>query len=464
MISAAGSPGPVATVVESRPGLDATGMVLRATDGRRRMVFVAPGLTNRENLQGFREAGAHLVQDPVTGAGGEFQSWTQAFDGVFEAAPVSVMVVGPRSLAQAHKRFWAELGASWVAVRRGGARVHLYLVDDQRGLGAELGAEDSPLRDPAEGLRPGPAEAPVNVVRVDPGSHYDLAAAVPGWRGVELLKAWALLGGNPRHWAGVEAGQSPEETARALHLEGRAGAESPDLTLARYTQAPHRYASILRAIATGATSRSEASKAVRLDSTTRSAAGPYLQRIEELGLVAVERPLGSDPGGRRSRYRLTDPADTFSWSRVHGLRSRAAAATDPASLWTRYVEPYADRHLAACLPQIVRAFLEHRSSVALGSPVREVGPLWGEGYDFPVAATLRNGAVCYAHIHTEAGPVGSEALDTLEGQMREVRYGFGRQARLRLLVSVSGFTDELRREAARRDLVRLLGPEELTAG
>ena len=72
--------------------------------------------------------------------------------------------------------------------------------------------------------------------------------------------------------------------------------------------------------------------------------------------------------------------------------------------------------------------------------------------------------MCYAHIHGGGEPCGLEALAALDRQMRDVRYGFGRQARLRLLVSVTGFDDALRREAARNHFVQLVGPEDLASG
>ena len=449
----------MAVVVEGRAGVDPLPHVLDVTAGARRAVYESPGLTDDENLAAFLDV---LPEDTWDDRIRSADSWETAFDALFSTSPVSLVIHRPSSLARANRRFWGQLGASWVRIRKSGARAHLYLVEDQRGLAPALRREESPLRDPAEALRPGPAPDPVEALSIPLASHYDLAEKVRHWTGLDLLTGWCLLGGNPENWATASSNGSPGQAARVLFFRGIRGSTDPYRTLERYVQTPHRYASLLAAIAEGPVTRREAARNVRRASTTRSAAGPYLQRLIELGLVSVERPLGAPAGGRHSRYRVTDPSEAFWWAHVHELGSTTAAGGDPTTLWKRRLRPQLHRHVVAHLPQILQSFLWRASEAHFGAPPRELGPLWGEGYDFPVAATLQNGAVCYSRVHPGPGPADVDVLSRLEGEMREVRYGFGRQARLRLIVSVTGFTEALRREEARSTMVRLLGPEELT--
>ena len=456
--------GPLLLSLEARAGLDALPLVLEATEGQRRAVFLSPGLTDRENTEAF----ASLIRPFLPDRDPAPEGWAGAMDAVARRAPMTLIVQDPRSLAAANRRIWRTLGECWTQIRGSGARVHLYFVDDQFGLAEDLNAQDSPFRDPVAQLRAGPEANPVDVVQIGPASHYDLGLAAPTWTGMDLLVAWALLGGIPSHWGTSPGAVSPIRAARDLFMPGTLGTgplagSSPDHLLARHVQSPHRYASILGAVSKGAVNWREVSATVGAASSARSSSGPYLQRLQELGLIAVDRPLGATSGGRRSRYRLTDPSEAFWWSRVHPERSALAAARDPLAIWRAQIQPGIKDHVARVLPQVLRAFLVRGAEGYLGANAREVGPLWGDGFDFPAAATLMNGAVCYAHIHTRPGLAGMDALEKLESQMKAARYGFGRQARIRLLVSLSGFTEQLKRESARNSLIRLLGAEGLTA-
>ncbi|NNF26113.1 MAG: hypothetical protein HKN73_02675 [Gemmatimonadetes bacterium] len=450
-------PGPVAVSLEGRAGEDVLAPLLSVLDRRRRLVFSAPGLTDLESQDLFRRCvleGLGTEPPPTS-------SWSEALGYVFQGGPMILVLHRPNLLAQANRQFWAELGKAWVAVRKAGTRSALLLAQEEHGLASSLGGAESPFALPAEELGPAPHNGPLERVTVPLRSPWDMAAAGSPWTGPDLLTAWSLLGTNPERWRSASTRRDPRSAVRDLIL-GRAGPyEPPDALLGRLVQTPHRYASMLRALARGAHSRRELSKAVDRASTSRSASGPYLRRLMELGLVSPLRPLDAGPRSRKSRYRLTDPHEALWWAWIHALGARIRTDAHPEPLWARAVGPRIQGHQVATLSSAVEAFLRNSASDRFGAPPREVGPLWGDGYDFPVAATLRNGAVCYAHIHAGTSAAGLEELARLEDQMREVRYGFGRQARLRLLVSLTGFRDGLRREAARSPLIQLIGAAEL---
>lgn len=491
--------GPVLASVEGRPGLSPLPFVLQATEGARRLVFEPPALSDRANMEAFaarlRPFAADAGHAPAAprrgrtsardlpawrpwaaspGSPGSGQDWPSVLSLLLRSAPLTLVVNEPKGLAAANRRFWRMLGETWIAVRRRSQRVHIVLASEEHGLGRQLNASGSPFRDPGAGLGPRPAPAPADVVQVAPGSHYDLAAAFPEWRGRDLLLGWAVFGGLPSTWlamrsaaclAGAPPGDlpGPAETLRAcLSRADGPLASAPRDHLERRVQKTRRYASILSAVARGARSWGQVSDALGPGSP-RGATGPYLKRLRDLGLVVAERPLGAPRSGRRTRYRLADPFDAFWWAALHPARSEVLSSVGGASPWRGGTEPALGQALDAALPQVCRNFLRFGCEPALGAVARQAGPLWGEGCDFPAAATLENGAVCYAHVHAGPGPADLSELKTLEAQMRRTRYGRGRQARIRLLVSTSGFTEALRREAARGRYVRLAGAEDLAA-
>ena len=461
-----GRPGPAVISAEGRLGLSPLPFVLKATKGRRRVVFAPPALTDSANREALA-ARLAAAGGPAVGRTGQSvpsAGWADLLAALPAMAPVVLVVDEPQGITAVHRRFWRELGEAWQLVRRSGQRVHLVLCSSQRGLGRELNRPTSPLRSPAARLAGEPELDPATVVPVAPGTHYDLAVAVPRWKGRDLLMGWALFGGLPRNVGAVPGRLDPAGAMRrALTDSGGRWTSEPWELLRQGVGKPNRYASVLRAVAQGARSWREVSEPAFRESGNRSAAGPYLARLRELGLVAVDRPLGAGPGGRRSRYRLTDPHEAFWWSVVHPARSELLVPGEAAAVWQERAAPALDVALARALPMICRNFLRFGAGLLLGATAREAAPLWGPGFDFPAAAVLRNGAICYGHVHNASKPASMTALAELERHVRATRYGFARQARVRVVFSLTGFDDALRREAARNPLVRLVGARELAA-
>jgi len=476
-------PGPAVASVEGRLGLSPLDLVLEATRGRRRVLFVPPGLTDADNRRELAACLAPLAGDAIratgssvlattsamspTGRGrGSGVGWPALLGLLADMAPLAVIVDEPEGIAGVHRGFWRDLARAWRRVARRGARVHLFLCCRERGLGSFLNRPESPLADVTD---------PVAVVRLGPGTHYDLARAVPRWTGRDLLLGWAVFGGLPATWAEIPDRVDPTEALRlALANAARPWASDrwtagPEELLRRGVRKTNRYASILSRLARDAPGQ-------RLRNA--SATGPYLARLQELGVVAADRPLGARPGGRRTRYRLSDPHEAFWWSTVHPVRARlrmlgsgsaagdAGAASAGAALdglWDEAVAPALNDALARAFHMICRNFLRFGSGQVLGATARDVGALWGSGFDFPAAAALRNGAVCYGHLHRGPEPASMATLVELERHVRKTRYGFARQARVRIVFSLAGFDDDLRREAARNALIRLVGADELAA-
>ena len=93
-----------------------------------------------------------------------------------------------------------------------------------------------------------------------------------------------------------------------------------------------------------------------------------------------------------------------------------------------------------------------------------VGGLWGAGYDFDAAATLNDGSVVYAHCTWQGSPIGEEALVRARAEVRETRYGFGRERRTIMLVMKHPPTPDLEHIVLRDPNVEWIDAERLVTG
>jgi len=421
------------------------------------VIYSAPGLGDEENRRAFAEAlEAHTSPD-YTAKQATPESWSDLVASLASAGPLTIIIEGHRYLTASNKRFWRSFGEGWQAIRASGQRIHLVFVDDEAGLGRTLNEPGSPLQDPVTHLRPGPHPAAVEVVSVRGGSLYEFKKAFPRWKGTELILGYSLFGGLPHNWTWLNENATPIHEARRLLVHPQALLlNRPWELLEQKTQTVPRYARILSAVANGAHTRRELRQALGADGA--ESFGPYLTRLQELGLLEAQRPMDSGRTGRRTRYRLTDTYEGFWWKALHPVRGRLLCHGQP-SVWDEEIAPLIEGHLRAVLPDLLLQFLKEGAAPLLGANARIAGPLWGPGYDFPVAAVLENGAICYGTIHLGPDLASSSVLADLN--IGETRFGFGREARLRLIFSTVGFDEELTREAARNPLVQLIGIDEL---
>lgn len=288
----------------------------------------------------------------------------------------------------------------------------------------------------------------------------DAARRVRSQEPRERLRTWAVFGGAPAVLDLLEPSLPLRENVRRLFL-------SPDAPLAdwgmrrlhRDVQSPARYAAILRALAVGARDWGQVARG-SAGFTSGSQMAPYLGRLEELGLVDVRRSLDAGPNSRSRRYEISDPLVAFWFGFVLPLSGQVAFRSSP-ELWEASILPALDLHVARFYPRACRDWLRSYGDQVLPARGREVGSLWGPEYDLEVAGTLENGATVYGVARWSDEPADEAALDDVGRQLRHTRYGFGREARLRVVFNAGGFTPEAHRRAARDPLADVVGLEEL---
>jgi hypothetical protein len=194
------------------------------------------------------------------------------------------------------------------------------------------------------------------------------------------------------------------------------------------------------------------------DLTRSGQVAPYLNRLVEMGLVEIRRSLDARPSTRSRRYRITDPFFAFWYRFMLPLRSGASADHTMVAL-AEGIRPHLEEHLATVLDEVCRQYMRQDAMEVLGANARTCGSLWGRGYDIPVAGILASGAPFYGRPVSGTGEQGIFAA--LDADVRETRYGFGRERRLRLAFASKAFGPSLQREAARRHDAVLVGPRQL---
>lgn len=321
--------------------------------------------------------------------------------------------------------------------------------DRQRTLHIILGA-------PVDVLAGKDVDAELTPLRLllGPLSFRAAAPLLPGSGALDRLRAYSVFGGLPGHLVLLDPSASLTTNLRRLVLRSEAPlAEAGVALVERAAQAPSRYVAILSTLASGESDWGGIHAGVA-DLTASGQVAPYLKRLAEIGLVEVRRSLDAGPRSRSRRYRIADPFLAFWFRFVFPSRERFATG-DVAEAVLDRLRRELDDHLGSILPEVCRQHMRHDAIESLGANARECGSLWGTGYDIPVAGMLASGAAFYGSAST-GGTKGREALEALDRQIRETRYGFGREARLRVLFLSEAPTPALAREAARRHDVRMV--------
>ena len=352
-------------------------------------------------------------------------------------------------LVEARPKLLREVERFWSGVRAHGLPVHLVIAGSDGPVLDELRRE--------EGAVAGWIGADVFVTPLGP---REVGALFPGYGQRDRLLAWAIFGGLPRHLGACDPDVSLATNVRQAILSADArllheGTERLRLEL----QSPARYASLLRTLASGRREWGEI-----LASTADFAGGgqmaPYLSRLQGMGLVESEASLDAAPGARQRRYRIRDPFLVF-WYRFVLPHLTDLAAGMEREVWRRHVRPALDDHAALVFPLACRDHLLRHAHETLGADARATGGLWGAGYDIEPAGTLRTGAAVYGRALWGGGRVPETTDSVLQEEIRRTRYGFGKEARLRVVFATDGFAPALVRRAARSDHLHLLGPGDL---
>lgn len=379
--------------------------------------------------------------------------WPRIFDHLLgrageRSAPLRLLIEEFPRLVDARPKLLAELERFWGRVRARGYPVHLVLVGGPHAVFERM------MSDEGWGAWIG------TVVQLEPLSYREVGSLFPSYGPRERLLAWTIFGGMERHLRPCDPDLTLATNVRQVILSPgapllREGFEQ----LQRRFQTVGRYASLLRSLADGRREWGEI-LAGTPEFGTGGQMAPYLARLQQLGMVAGEASLDARPGSRSRRYRIGDPFLSF-WHRFVLPNLTEILDARGNDVWRAHIRPHLDTHAASFFPFACREYVARYAHERLPASARELGGLWGPDYDIEVAGTLRTGAAVYGRAVWGKGRIQEAVDEELQEAMRRTRYGFGREARLRLVFSTDGFSSGLIRRGARSDVMHLLGADAL---
>jgi uncharacterized protein len=293
-----------------------------------------------------------------------------------------------------------------------------------------------------------------------PMPYREAAAFFPDWAPEDRLAAYGVFGGLPYYLQLCDPRRSLRRNILDVVLDpGGPLSNEADNVLRAELSTPARYATILQAIATGCTTTGQILGRAREISDAR-ALSPYIEKLQALRLVRSMRSMDAPPKARSQRFSLADPFLAF-WYRFRLPSSSALAVGHAAHVYDHVIEPELDAYLGEVLEWIGREYIQRYGTEILTSPAREVGKIWGEDYDLDMAGTLLDGSVVFGECKWSRRKVGMSVLRDLTTRTAKTTYGRGAADTHLILLSRSGFTQELQRRAAETLSLHLLDPKGL---
>jgi AAA+ ATPase superfamily predicted ATPase len=440
---------PQLVVLRGRRRVGKSHLVDQVLGDRRGVFFHADEQDESGHLEVFgREAGALLTGAPPL----TFASWDEAFAFVgaqaTDGGPLVLALDEFQWLWDAQPAIDSILQRNWDTWQRAGTPVTVVLSGSALSRMEQLLESGRPLY--------GRADYRSLLLPVDYRDAADFAD--PGADAEARLRRYAVVGGTPQYevWAGP--GPIDDVIAERILRKGESLYEEP-LHLLREEQTirtPGTYFKLCAAIAAGATQYNDIASKAKVDNANLS---KMLPRLEELGYVERRSPLErSGHVERRSSYRLSDPFFRFWFRYVWPNRSRLERGR--VSEVAEKITADVDTFMGLAFEDVCRTWLGTYASGPESQGLTEIGSWWHRTGNPEIhVVTLRG---------RKFGPLGSCKWDksasaqALGNLMRDREALAGPDADGELLVFARGFSDDLRRRAARAG-ARLVDTDELYA-
>ncbi len=308
-------------------------------------------------------------------------------------------------------------------------------------------------------------------LRLRPFPWSEIGPFVDGWSVEDRIRAWAVFGGIPYYLKEIDPSADLAEAIRraVLYPDGLLR-EEPRFLLSQESRLRDldTYMSCLRAIAGGVTRLSEI--APRIGKTRSEEARPFLETLEEMGLVERRYPV-TQASSKKVHYAITDPFLRFWFRFVAPRESRLQSRADADRYLADSVLPELDKFVSEeAFERVCQDWLLRNLDTAA-----EVGRWWGairrreEGalrsrqYEADVVAVDEAGTVValgsckWPNARTPDHVHDASELDKLE----TIRTELGAEGAPLYFFDRVAFSPRLRELEAERDDVRLVLADQL---
>ncbi len=304
------------------------------------------------------------------------------------------------------------------------------------------------------------------IMKVRPLPFQTTAQFVPNCTADEVFRGYAVLGGVPYFWQGMNPERSlTENLASNLLRESGFLNDEAQSVLKQEFRDPSTYNAILQSIAFGATTRHEITQKSLADSRNLS---KYLTVLEDMDLIEREFPVFAGAGdlGNASRgcYRIADHYLKF-WFRFLAknhvpLMTRAEAL----SQWHASVEPFFSDFASEAFEEVCRQYLvrlHHAGKLPLAPAA--LGRWWNKNTEIDIVAADHERRHCLAGVCKYRNEkVGLKVLRSLQTKCAQLPVHDDAFFHY-WLFSRSGFEDSVVELARRDPYVHLVGMDELLA-
>jgi len=435
-------------VLYGRRRVGKTELIRQFCKGRRHLFWTADQSPDRELLGDFsRRVWAVATEEAPPGF--TFPSWEAAFRHLATLArdePLVVVIDEFTYLIDANAAVPSILQKVWDDALSG-TKVQLVLCGSFPGM---MEREVLGYQSALYGRRSGQ-------YLVEPLTFRDAGAFFPGKDGVWRVEAHAVLGGMPAYLRQFEGESDVLEGVGARILrKGTFLYDEPRFLLMQEVREPAKYFSLLRAIAGGKTRPNEIAQSSGL--ADRTAVVRYLDTLRDMGLVERRLPVTeTEPHkSRKGSYRMRDPFIRFWFRFVFPHRTELESGFREDVL-ERRVRPYFADFVGPVFEDVAR---EQLLAGALSLPFvpARIGSWWDGETEIDLVALDESGNdVLVGECKWWSGPVGQNVLRELQRKAWAMARRHPEQIRPdarvhSILFSRAGFTPELIREAASRDV------------
>lgn len=297
-------------------------------------------------------------------------------------------------------------------------------------------------------------------LNLEPIPYRDAAQFFPDWSPVDQLSAYGVFGGLPYYLQLCDPGQSLRRNILDGILDTGAPLSNEAFNvLQAELSSPARYATILQAIASGCTTTGDILGRTRELSDGRALA-PYIRKLEDLRLIRITRSLDASPKARNRRYYLADPFLEF-WFRFCAPNLSAIVTGHGEELYRDVIEPRFSDYMGELFEWIGRQYVSRYGTQRLPTAPSEIGKIWGADFDIDIAATLLDDSILFGECKWWSHRVGKNVLDELQTDAEKTDYGDDADTVHWMLISKSGFNDELQQRASDSDTLHLVAAAEL---